>query len=57
MLSQDKGALAQANGLGCHDLIGRLVLQEAILMDAGFMGKGISPHNGLVGLDPDASDR
>ena len=33
-----------------HDLISMHILQHAILMDAAGVGKGITPHDGLIGL-------
>jgi len=35
------------------DLVGRPVLEDAVLVDAGGMGKGVGADDGLVGLDRD----
>ena len=34
-----------------HDLVGFTMLEHAILMDAGLMGKGIGTDDRLVGLN------
>ena len=36
---------------GRHDLVGRLCLEQPVLMDARLMGKGVRPDYGLVRLD------
>jgi hypothetical protein len=35
---------------GPHDLVGLVVLEHAVLVDAGLVGKGVRAHDGLVGL-------
>ena len=48
-----------ADRLRCEDLVGLLVGQNTVLMNAAFMGKGIAPDNGLVersGLADDGID-
>jgi hypothetical protein len=47
---------AQADGFGLHDFIGHGVFQHAVLVNAGFVGKGIGAHDGFVGLHHDAGD-
>ncbi len=51
MFAQHKRALVQSDRRGIHDLVGALVFQHAILVDARFMGKGVRPYDGLVGLN------
>ena len=41
--------------LRLHDLEGPAVLEHAVLVDAGLMGKGIAAHHRLVGLDEHAA--
>ena len=48
--------MAQSDGLRFHDLIGHGVFQHAILVNARFVGKGVGPHDGFVGLDHDAGN-
>ena len=55
MFAQHQGALVETNRRRIHDLIGALIFQHPILMDAGFMGKGIGADNRFVGLDHNAS--
>ena len=50
-LPNTKLTLSQPNGRRVHDLIGALVLEHAVLVDAGLVGKGIGADDGLVGLD------
>ncbi len=50
VLAQHQLALAQADGARVHDLVGALVLEHAILMDAGLVGEGVGADDGLVGL-------
>jgi hypothetical protein len=56
MLAQDQLVAAQADGLGLHDLIGHGIFEHAVLVNAGFVGKGIGADDRLVGLDHDAGD-
>ena len=44
------GIVVDTHLLGIHDLVGRDVLQHAILMDTARVSKGVATHNGLVGL-------
>ena len=34
-----------------HDLVGAAILENAVLVNTGRMGKSIGAHNGLVGLN------
>ena len=54
VLAQHQPRLADADHLGPHDLVGLLVLEHAVLVDAGLVGKGIRADDGLIGLDGDA---
>ena len=49
--SQDDRSFRDSHRLRRHDLIGQFFLQDTILMDPGFVGKGIGSHNRLVGLN------
>mmetsp|Transcript_42823 Transcript_42823/g.79313 ORF Transcript_42823/g.79313 Transcript_42823/m.79313 type:complete len:652 (+) Transcript_42823:184-2139(+) len=40
----------ESDGLGSHDLVRFLVLDHAVLMDAGLVLEGVHSHDGLVGL-------
>ncbi len=51
MFAQHQAGLGHAHRFGAHDLIGLVVLEHAVLVDAGFMGKGIGAHDGFIGLD------
>ena len=48
--SKHDGIVVDTHLLGIHDLVGRYVLQHAILMDAARVGKGVAAYDGLVGL-------
>ena len=39
---------------GTHDLIGQEILQHAVLVDAGFVGKSVGANDGFIRLDDDA---
>ena len=54
--TQNDGAFRNSYGLRRHDLVGQFLLEDAILMDSGFMGKGVCPDNRLVGLNHHAGD-
>ena len=41
---------------GAHDFVGFARLQNAVLMNAGGMGKGVRAHYGLVGLHGETGD-
>src|SRR5262249_52682678 len=51
VLTHNQLAVLDAYGVGPHDLVGRLLLQHAVLMDARFMREGIASDYRLVGLD------
>ena len=48
--------MADAHLFGGHDLVGQGVLEHPIHVDAGFVGKGVGPHDSLVGLHRHAGD-
>src|SRR4030042_3314219 len=50
MFAEDKLCRMKTYTFQAYNLISRLLLKKPILMDAGFVGKGISPHNRLVRL-------
>ncbi len=56
VLAQNKLVLIKTDRFRRHDLVGRLFHDHAMLMNAGLVGKGIRPDNGLVGLHHDAGD-
>src|SRR5207248_3224492 len=43
-------ARSPAHGPGSHDFVREAVLHHAVLMDAGFVGERVAPHDRLVGL-------
>lgn len=47
VLAQNHGVLGNAHIRGLHDLIGLGVGDDAVLVDAGLMSKGVGTHNGL----------
>ena len=51
MLAQNKPGLRHSHRPRLYDFIGTFLLQETILMDTGFVGKGVGPDNGLIRLD------
>ena len=54
VLTQHQAGLGCADHFGAHNFVGLLVLEHAVLVDAGFVGEGIGADNGFVGLDGDA---
>ena len=60
VLAQHQVVGADAHGLGGEDLVGLLVGQNAVLMDAALVEEGILAHDGLVegrGLADNVIDR
>ena len=55
-LAQGDAVVAQADGAGINDLVGETVLEHAILVNARFVGKGIGPHDRLIGLHRHAGE-
>ena len=51
MFSHDQPVAGNADGFRRHDLIGQFVLEHAVLVNAGFMRKGIVADDGLVDGD------
>ena len=45
-----------ADVFGAHDGVGGGVLEDAVLVDAGFVGEGVGADDGLVALDGDAGE-
>ena len=59
MLTQDDVIGLNAHGLGGEDLVGQLVGQNAVLVNARLMSEGVLAHNGLIeggGLTDDVVD-
>ena len=50
---KDDLGLGDADELGVNDLVGRALLQDAVLVDAGRVCEGVGADDGLVGLDED----
>ena len=50
VLAHDKRGLGDAHCFGPHDLVGRLVLQHAVLMNAALMREGVAADDRLVEL-------
>ncbi len=48
MLPEDHGARRNANGLRRNNLVGERILDDPILMDAGFVRESVGAHDGLV---------
>ena len=46
----------EAHRFGLHDLVGLLVLENPVLMDAGLVGEGVVADDRLVDRDRDAGD-
>jgi len=56
VLAQHQPGAFPAYVFGIHDLVGSAVLQHAVLMDAGFVRKGVVAHDRLVDLHLQAGD-
>ena len=56
VLAEHQAGVAHSDRLGRHDLVGGVMAQHAVLVDAAFMGEGVAAHDGLVGLDLIAGD-
>ena len=54
VFSQHQTAAVGADIFGTHDLVGQVILQHAILVDAGFVGKSIRANDGFIRLDDNA---
>ena len=55
-LPEDDVRIRDPDGLGGHDLIGGLLLDQAVLVDARLVGKGVGADDRLVRLDGDAGN-
>ena len=53
---EDDMGVGNPNRLRGHDLVGDLLLDQAVLVNPGLMGKGVCPDDRLVRLDVDARD-
>src|SRR5439155_719400 len=56
VLAEDELVGRPPDVLGLHDLVGQLLLEHAVLVDARLVGERVLPHDGLVRLDVDAGD-
>ena len=50
VLAQHDLAALLADRMGIHDLVGGALAEHAVLVDTGFVGKGVAPHDRLVVL-------
>ena len=57
MFAENEARLGPADVLRPHDLVGPLVLEDPVLVDAGLVRERVVPDDRLVGLDPDAGER
>ena len=55
-LAEGDAVVGQAHRLGVDDFVGEPILENAVLVDAGFMGEGIGTNDGLVGLHHHAGE-
>ena len=51
LAEHDRVRVVEADGLRGHDLVGRALLEHAVLVDAGLVLERVAPHDGLVRLD------
>ena len=56
VLAEHQMAARQADVLGTQDLVGRVVLEHAVLVDAGLVREGVLTHHRLVARDRHAGD-
>ena len=56
VLAQDQLGLSQTHIFRPHDFVGAALLEHAVLMNAGFVGKSVLADDGLVALHVDAGD-
>src|SRR5579863_6536165 len=56
MFAEHEFGIRHSDRLRSHDFVGQRILEHAVLMNAGFMGKGVAADNCLVGLDRDSCD-
>src|SRR6266581_6879720 len=56
VLAEDELVRRPPDVLGLHDLVGELLFQDAVLVDARLVGEGVLADDGLVRLDVDARD-
>ena len=54
MLSQNQFVGIQTDVFGFHYFISHRVFQNPVLVNSGFMGKGVGPDNSLVWLNRNA---
>ena len=56
VLTQHQFRVGHTYGLRRHDFVSQAVLEHAILMNAGFVRKCVTPDDGLVRLHWDAGN-
>ena len=56
MLAEDEVGRPLTDAGGGHDLVGRRILDHAVLVDTAFVGEGVGSDNGLVRLDRHPGD-
>ena len=57
MLAQHQVGPRHADVFGPHDLVGRAILEHAVLVDAGLVGEGVAADDRLVALHGQPGDR
>ena len=56
VLAEHQTVAGQPDALRAHDLVGLLVLQNPVLVDAGFVREGVVAHHRFVDRDQNAGD-
>jgi len=56
VLAEHEVRAREADVLGAHDLVGRVVLQHPVLVDPGLVREGVLAHDGLVAGNRHAGD-
>ena len=56
MFAQHQLGLLQTDVFRTHDLVGLMMFEHAVLMDAGLVGEGVLADDRLVALHLDAGD-
>ena len=56
MLPDHQFITGKTNRFGIHNFVRHRIFQNAVLVNAGLMGKGVGPDNGLIRLDDNAGN-
>jgi hypothetical protein len=54
MLAKDQASIRPPNRLRCHNFVGKAILQDAVLVNACFVSKGICTHHRFIWLHRNA---